>query len=84
MYISRLVSWVLADSSHKPSKESETDKVKKVLLIARLEPTISCLQDWHSNRLSYRVRSDWRYLKLNVYTFPNMYSHIFNQKLDIK
>ena len=53
--MSQLISFVLADSSFEPREESEYYKMKKSLSTAGLEPTISRLLEWHSNRLCYQV-----------------------------
>ena len=67
--MSRLISFVLADSSCEPREERELQN-GKVLPTAGLEPDIARLLNWCSNRLCYRVRSDCRYLKVN-------YIHIY-------
>ena len=48
--MSRLISFILADSSYEPRKEQH----EKVLPTTGLEPTTPRLLDWCSNRLCYR------------------------------
>ena len=80
--MSRVISFVLADSNCEPREESGNNKMK-ILATSGLEPTISLLLDWGSNRLSYHVRSDCRYAYVIdiQYTYANMYSNKFYQKL---
>ena len=70
--MSRLISFVLADSSCEPREESENYKMKKKFPTAGLEPTISRLLDWHSNRLCYWVVLTVDIYRVMIYTYFNM------------
>ena len=68
--MSRLISFVLADSFCEPREKSENYKMKNSC--PQREPTTFCFLDWRSSRLCHRiVLIPCRHLKVN-YTHINI------------